>query len=218
LDNQPATIEVGTMFPIINVTAGTANTTGGSQTSYSNLTVHLEVTPRISANDFVHLKISPRIMRLGDLVTTTVGGVANSVYSFEARSLDTSVLIPSGNTLVMGGLISDNVQNQNTKVPVLGDIPVLGYLFRFDSKTRSKQNLTVFITPTIIQDRDYQPTKADFLKSPVPVSDSIEPDWSSWDSGKPKDWKPAKPAAGQNPDGSAAQAPSVTDTNVFANF
>ena len=75
-------------------------------------------------------------------------------------------MIPSGNTLVMGGMISDQVNLGNTKVPVLGDIPVLGYLFRSDSKNRLKQNLLIFITPTIVQDADFQPTKTDFLKNP----------------------------------------------------
>jgi type II secretory pathway component GspD/PulD (secretin) len=113
----------------------------------------------------------------------------------------THVMIPSGNTLVMGGLIQDQIQEANQKVPLLGDIPVLGYLFRSDSKNRNKTDLIVFITPTIIQDEDYQPTKTDFLKSPVPKKDSVEGDWSAWDSGKPKDWshKAAKPDF-QDPD------------------
>ena len=73
LDNELAIIEVGTMFPIVNTTAGTANTAGGSQITYSNLTVRLEVTPRISANHYVQLKVRPQILRLGDSVKTTVG-------------------------------------------------------------------------------------------------------------------------------------------------
>jgi type II secretory pathway component GspD/PulD (secretin) len=188
LDNELSTIEVGTMYPIVNVTAGTANTTGGSSVSYSNLTVKLDVTPRISANNFVNLKVVPKIMRLGDNVVSVVGNQNNSVSSFLTRQLQTSVLIPSGNTLVMGGLIEDNVHTENTKVPVLGDIPGVGLLFRFDSKRRQKSNLIVFVTPTIVEDSDYQPTKSDYLQTPVPTSDSIEGDWSAWDSGKPKDW------------------------------
>jgi general secretion pathway protein D len=201
LDNEEAHIEVGTQYPIVNTTAGTANTTGGSQVTYSNLTVSLRVTPRISANDYVNLKVSPSVIRLGPLVTSTVGGVNNAVNSFYTRQVETHVLIPSGNTLVMGGLVSDEVDSSNTKVPLLGDIPVLGYLFRSDSKNRNKQNLLIFITPTIVQDGNFQPTKTDFLKTPVPTTDSLEKDWSAWDSGKPKDWsqKAAKPDF-QDPD------------------
>jgi type II secretory pathway component GspD/PulD (secretin) len=188
LDNEPSFIEAGTMWPIVNVTAGTANTTGGSTISYSNLTVRLTVTPRISANDFVHLKVNPRVVRLGDPVVSKVGGLDNVVDSFNTRDIETSVMIPSGNTLVMGGLIQDEIHNGNIKVPILGDLPGIGLLFRQDSKNRTKANLIVFITPTIVQDNDFQPTKSAFMKTPVPSKDYIENDWSAWDSGKPKDW------------------------------
>jgi Flp pilus assembly secretin CpaC len=75
----------------------------------------------------------------------------------------------------------------------LGDLPYVGLLFRHDSKNRNKSNLMVFLTPTIVQDEDFQPTKTDFFKTPVPTKDSIEEDWSSWDSGKPKDWSQTSP-------------------------
>src|ERR1039457_1365959 len=97
-------------------------------------------------------------------------------------------MIPSGNTLVMAGLIQDNVHEQDSKVPLLGDITVLGYLFRSESKTRTKSNMIIFLTPTIVEDEDYQPTKSNFLKTRVPIKDTVEDDWSAWDSGKPKDW------------------------------
>ena len=80
LDNEPASIEVGTMFPIVQTTAGTANTTGGSQVTYSNLTVKLNVTPRISANNYVKLTVSPKILRLGDQIPSVINGENNSVY------------------------------------------------------------------------------------------------------------------------------------------
>ena len=195
LDNETASIEVGTLYPIVNTTAGTANTTGGSQITYSNLTVSLKVTPRISANNYVRLQVTPRVMRLGSQVTTTVNGLNNSVDSFETREMITSVLIPSGNTLVMGGLISDEIHNGNTKVPLLGDLPFLGLLFRSDTKSRTKSNMLVFITPTIVEDEDFQPTKSTFLKAKVPVKDTVEDgDWSAWNSGKPKDWSKRKPS------------------------
>ncbi len=197
LDNETATIEVGTLWPIVNTTAGTANTTGGSQITYSNLTVMLKVTPRISANNLVKLQVAPRVVRLGSRVPSIVGGVVNEVDSFNTRELLTSVLIPSGNTLVMGGLIQDEISNGNTKVPLLGDLPILGLLFRSDTKNREKSNLIVFLTPTIVEDEDYQPTKSDFLRTKVPVTDSIEADWSAWDSGKPKDWSKKKMAQPQ---------------------
>ncbi len=199
LDNETSSIEVGTQYPIVNTTAGTANTTGGSEITYSNLTVLLKVTPRISANNYVRLQVSPRVVRLGSKVTSVVGGLPNSVDSFNTREILTSVLIPSGNTLVMGGLIEDSIQSGNVKVPILGDIPYIGLLFRQDSKSRTKSNMIVFLTPTIVEDEDFQPTKSNFLKTVVPVNDTVEEgDWSAWDSGKPKDWS-KKAATPKNP-------------------
>lgn len=218
LDNEMATIEVGTMFPIVNVTAGTVQTAGGSMISYSNLTVRLKVTPRISANDYINLHVQPSVMRLGPLVKSTVGGLNNSVNSFLTRDIQTSVLIPSGDTLVMGGLISDEEDISNVKVPLLGDIPGIGLLFRQDIKSRNKNNLIVFLTPTIVKDSDFQPTRTDYLSTPVPSSDYLGPDWSAWDSGKPKDWsKPDQSAtpgttSTTQPD-SAGKFAAIPDSN-----
>jgi type II secretory pathway component GspD/PulD (secretin) len=193
LDNETARIEVTRASPIINVTAGTANTTGGSQIQYTNLGVILNVTPRISANNYVNLKVTPEVSRIFDTVSKNLG--AQGVFQadeYDIRKLDTRVMIPSGHTLVLGGLVQDDVRSGNTKVPILGDIPVFGYLFRSDSKSRQKSNLLVFLTPTIVQEEDFQPTPSNFLHSPVPTKDSVEGDWSAWDSGKPKDWKEAQ--------------------------
>ncbi len=189
LDNEPARIEVTTASPIINITPGTVQVAGGSSIEYTNVGIILNVTPRISANDFVNLKVEPEVSRIGETVRrqVSVGTGQGGVYEadkYDIRRIQTRVMIPSGNTLVLGGLVQDDVQKGSTKVPLLGDIPVLGGLFRADSKTRRQNNLMVFITPTIIQDEDFQPTKTDFLKTAVPSSDNVEEDWSAWDSGK----------------------------------
>ena len=183
LDNQKAEINVGLLYPIVNVTASTSQTSGGSQITYSNLTVNLDVTPRIAANNYIELRVQQSILRLGQTFQSKIAGEDNSVDSFLTRNLDTTVLIPSGNTLVMGGLIQDQQRNGNTKVPILGDIPGLGFLFRKDSKEMDKQNLTIFITPTVVQDADFQPTKTEFLKQDG--TEKTTEDWSWWDSGKP---------------------------------
>lgn len=188
LDNESAHIEVTRASPIINITPGTVQVSGGSQITYTNLGVILTVTPRISANNFVNLKVTPEVSRIAGTLQRVVNNGVFEVDEYDIRKLDTRVMIPSGNTLVLGGLVQDDVRNQNTKVPVLGDIPVLGHAFRSDSKNRQKSNLIVFLTPTIVQDEDFQPTKSDFLKTPAPAKDSVEGDWSAWDSGQPKDW------------------------------
>lgn len=218
LDNETAKIEVTRASPIINVTAGTANTTGGSQIQYTNLGVILNVTPRISANNYVNLKVSPEVSRVFDTVNRKVGDQIFQADEYDIRKIETRVMIPSGHTLVLGGLVQDDVRNSNTKVPLLGDLPVFGYLFRSDTKSRQKSNLLVFLTPTIVQEEDFQPTKSDFLKNPVPTKDTVEADWSAWDSGKPKDWHDpdVSPASGkfdeslwQPKDASAPVAPAT---------
>ena len=186
LDNEPATLSVTRATPIINVTAGTANTTGGSSITYTNLGIILHVTPRISANNFVNLTVEPEVSRVFDTVTKVVNGSTSQADEYDVRRMETKVMIPSGNTLVLGGLVQDDTRTANTKVPILGDIPGIGHAFRSDSKQRQKNNLLVFITPTIVTDDDYQPTKSTFLKTPLQTTE--EKPWSAWDSGKPVDW------------------------------
>jgi type II secretory pathway component GspD/PulD (secretin) len=198
LDNETATISVTRGFPVINVTAGTANSTGGSTISYTNVGTVLQVTPRISANDFIFLKVVPDVSSFFGTVTKTIDGAVFQADEFDTRHIDTQVLIPNANTLVMGGLVKDNPNATYTKVPVLGDIPVLGYAFRSENKTLDKDNLLIFITPTIVKDSDYTPTTTDFLKSqPHTMKSPMNPNtW--WDSSKPRgDWSNPVPTPGE---------------------
>jgi type II secretory pathway component GspD/PulD (secretin) len=165
------------------------------------------------------LKVSPEVSRVFDTINRKVGDQTFQADEYDIRKIDTRVMIPSGHTLVLGGLVQDDVRTGNTKVPLLGDIPIFGYLFRSDTKSRQKSNLLVFLTPTIVEEEDFQPTKSNFLKSPVPTKDSVEGDWSAWDSGKPKDWNEnsnVSPSSGkfdeslwQSKEG-VAPAPAVT--------
>lgn len=186
LDNETAHISVTRASPIFKNTAGTQGSPGGSEITYTNLGVILDVTPRVSANNYVNLRVIPEVSRVFDTVRKTVASTVNEADEYDIRKIDTHVMIPSGNTLVLGGLVQDDVRSGNTKVPVLGDLPLLGHAFRSDSKSRQKSNLLIFITPTIVGDEDFQPTKSDFLKTPV--QDSVEGEWSAWDTGKPLDW------------------------------
>jgi type II secretory pathway component GspD/PulD (secretin) len=142
-------------------------------------------------------------------VGTTAGAGGSSAPNvfqadeYDVRKIDTRVIIPSGNTLVLGGLVSDDVRDSTTKVPVFGDLPVLGAAFRSHSKARQQNNLVIFITPTIVKDEDYQPTTSDFLKTPV--VDAVEGKWSVWDTAKPLDW--SKPISEQtHPNGNLNMA------------
>jgi len=186
LDNQEATLSVTRAQPIFLTTAGTQGSPGGSQVTYTNLGTILKVTPRISANDTVNLKVVPEVSDLGGTITKTVSGQVNQADFFDVRRIETRVLIPSGNTLVMGGLVSDSSTKGSTKVPLLGDIPVLGWAFRQEAKTQNKKNLLIFITPTIVQNEDFQPTQTDFLKTKM--TEGAEVKFGAWDKGTPQDW------------------------------
>ncbi|MBI3849875.1 MAG: type II secretion system protein GspD [Verrucomicrobia bacterium] len=193
LDNQEAILSVTRAEPIFATTAGTQGSPGGSQVTYTNLGTILKVTPRISANDFVNLKVIPEVSSVFNTITKTVAGTINQADEYDIRRIETQVLIPSGNTLVMGGLVKNNSNKTYTKVPVFGDIPVLGWAFRSESKTREKNNLMIFITPTIVTEDDYQVTaRTDFLKSTFVEEPELKP--TAWDSAKPLDW--SKPIPG----------------------
>jgi len=192
LDNEAAQISVTRAFPVINVTAGTANTAGGSSVTYSNVGTVLTVTPRISANDYIWLKVIPDVSSFFGTANQTIGGLAYTADIFDFRHIETQVLIPNANTLVMGGMVKDSPNAGYTKVPFLGDIPVLGYAFRSENKSLDKDNLLIFITPTIVKDTDFVPTTTEFLKSrPTTIKPPLNPN-KMWDSATPYDWSNPK--------------------------
>lgn len=187
LDNQEATISVTRGYPVFNVTAGTANTSGGSQVNYTNVGTILHVTPRISANNYIWLKVKPEVSSFFGNFQQTVGDKVYTAPLFDVRKIATQVFIPNANTLVMGGLVQDNPNVTTTKVPLLGDIPGLGFFFRSEDKSLTKDNLLIFITPTIVQDSDFQVAKhsSDFLKSkPVSMKEPMNPK-TAWDGPMP---------------------------------
>jgi type II secretory pathway component GspD/PulD (secretin) len=207
LDNEMATIEVTRTYPIINMTGGTQNSSGSSSITYSNVGTILQVTPRISANDFIWLKVTPVVSSFfGNVIVTVQGGSGNPstsypVPEFDYRKIDSQVMIPNGNTLVMGGLVQDNPTASYSKVPLLGDIPGLGWAFRSESKTMTKDNLIIFMTPTIIKNTDFQQASAataDFLQSkPNTMKSPMNPN-TVWDGAEPRnDWSNPVPEPGE---------------------
>ncbi len=111
----------------------------------------LEVTPSINKDDFVSLLVKPTISnKVGD-AAFTFGGATVLSPIIDKRELNSNVLIKSGDTLAIGGLLQDEVTKGRTKVPVLGDIPLIGYAFQEKMNSRTKRNLLIFVTPTIIQ-------------------------------------------------------------------
>src|SRR5438132_1106534 len=150
-DNQQAKIEVIRNQPVpqlnFNEQTATAVFGGFQDKTFGNLLV---VRPSINKDNFITLSVKPEISnKVGDF-HFVFGGADVTSPIIDTRALDSSVLIKSGDTLAIGGLISDQVAKAKTKVPLLGDIPVLGYAFQSHDNERHKRNLLIFVTPTII--------------------------------------------------------------------
>jgi type II secretory pathway component GspD/PulD (secretin) len=186
LDNQTAVLSVTRAYPIFEVTPGAANVPAGAQIKYTNLGTILTVTPRIQAESNIALKVVPEVSNIDSKDRQIINGQVNEANVYAIRKIETDVVIPSGNTLVMGGLISDSTSKVFSKVPVLGDLPGIGLAFRRDTKARNKANLLIFVTPTIVQDIDFQPAATAFLQTPMPAK--RDRDIPAWDAGRPYDW------------------------------
>ncbi|MEE8423214.1 MAG: type II secretion system secretin GspD [Thermodesulfobacteriota bacterium] len=148
-DNQKAEIVVGENVPII--TGQNISTGGNIQTSIErqDIGVTLRITPHINAGDFIKLDIYAEISSLSESVffdPNEVGPLLNK------RFAETSVVVKDKETIIIAGLIKDNKTTKIQKVPVLGDIPLLGLLFRYKKEQIDKTNLLIFITPTIIKE------------------------------------------------------------------
>jgi type II secretory pathway component GspD/PulD (secretin) len=193
LDNQTATLSVTKAFPIFQVTPGSANSPAGATVTYTNLGAILNVTPRIAADNNISLKVVPEVSNIDSIDRQVLNGGVNTANIYAIRRIETSVMIPSGNTLVMGGLVNDTKTKSYVKVPVLGDIPFVGLAFRKESKSRNKQNLLIFITPTIVDESDFHASASGRLFMQTRAVESAEPKDNAWDSAKPYDWtKPTR--------------------------
>lgn len=205
LDNETATIQVTREFPVINIQGSSANNSGGSSITYSNIGTILYVTPRITADDYILLKVVPDVSTFFGTDTKLIGGSEYQADIFDQRHIETQVLIPNAHTLVMGGLVQDNPDAGYTKVPILGDIPGLGFFFRSENNSIDKDNLLIFITPTIVKDSDFKPMQTDFLNS-EPRTMAEPMNMHSW-------WDSAQPRGNWSDPISPQQAPFATVTN-----
>jgi general secretion pathway protein D len=158
IDNEKTEFSVGRTIPYtagLSIggfgTPGTGGTSGlpgsiGQNIQREKLNLTLNVTPHISANDMVRIEIDGEIKELGEK-DPTLGP------TWTERKLKTQVVVRDQQSVVLGGLIQESVVYGETKVPILGDIPVLGYLFKVTSKTKRKGNLLILLTPYVIKDQ-----------------------------------------------------------------
>ncbi|MBC8736937.1 type II secretion system protein GspD [Paraburkholderia sp. UCT31] len=156
LDNEEAKIIVGTNVPIQTGSYSnlTSSTTSSAFNTYDRVDVGLtlHVKPQITDGGILKLQLYTEDSAI-------VNGTNNAATNpagpeFTKRSIQSTVLCDNGEIIVLGGLMQDNYQVSNSKVPLLGDIPWLGQLFRSEQKTRDKTNLMVFLRPVILADRD----------------------------------------------------------------
>lgn len=158
LDNMEATFNVGQEVPVL---AGSQTTSGDNvfQTvERKTVGIKLKVKPQINEGDSVLLEIEQEVSSVADAASSSS---TNLGATFNTRTVNNAVLVSSGDTVVVGGLLDKSTNESANKVPLLGDIPVLGYLFRSNSTETKKRNLMLFIRPSIIRDRSqYQSASA----------------------------------------------------------
>jgi len=149
LDNEEARIKVGDTIPFLT---GSALTTGGVSTSNvqrEDVALELSVTPQITEGDNVRMEIKQIIEDFSTAPNplAETAGPATSI-----REIESNVVVPDNQTVVLGGLMQDKDSRGTTKIPLLGDIPILGWLFKATAISKRKVNLLIFLTPSIIRE------------------------------------------------------------------
>lgn len=146
LDNEEARIVVGNNIPIKTGTTISSSSTYSS-VEREDIGIKLKVKPQISEGGAITLTVAQEVSDIDSTIDTDDQGIATKI-----RSIETKVLVDDGQIVVLGGLIQDDLSNAENKVPLLGDIPLIGNLFRYRSRSHSKTNLMVFLHPIILRD------------------------------------------------------------------
>lgn len=159
LDNKEATFNVGQEVPVLSGSRTTSGDNIFNTVERKTVGIKLKVKPQINEGDSVLLEIEQEVSSVAD---SSSSSSAELGATFNTRTVNNAVLVGSGETVVVGGLLDKRTQETASKVPLLGDIPLLGRLFRSDSKQVSKRNLMLFIRPSIIRDsQQYRRASAD---------------------------------------------------------
>jgi type IV pilus assembly protein PilQ len=143
-NQKEATIEQGTEIPYQQ-----SASSGATTISFKKAVLSLKVTPQITPDNRIILDLDVRKDSIGT-ITVASGGV--NVPSIDTKEITTQVLVNDGQTVVLGGVLETNHRDDRTKVPLLGDIPILGVLFQEQSKTNNKDELLIFVTPKIVRE------------------------------------------------------------------
>lgn len=150
LDNKEASFNVGQDVPVLSGSQTTSGDNVFNSVERKTVGTKLKIVPQINDGDMIHLKIEQEVSSVDASATED----ASLGPTFNTRTINNEVMVHSGQTVVLGGLM-ENVNKQNvSKVPLLGDLPLVGQLFRYTSQDTSKRNLMVFIHTTVLRDDD----------------------------------------------------------------
>ncbi|MBO9714897.1 type II secretion system secretin GspD [Sphingomonas sp.] len=151
LDNEAAQIVVGQTVPFVtgSILTDATNATPYTTIDRQDVGITLRIIPRINAGEVVRLEVSQEASSIATGLTVSASDLITN-----KRSIDTTVLADNGQTIVLGGLVSDDYMEAKRQVPIVGDIPIVGELFKSRRESRSKRTLFVFLKPTILRDTD----------------------------------------------------------------
>ena len=208
LDNQKATIKSGDRIPINQQSIVGSTTNVVTTTSqYIDTGVLLQVTPHINAGGLVTLDVQAEVSTPGQ------AAVAGDAPPISTRSVQTMVAVPSGRTMIMGGLITTNKSNTTNGLPLLDRIPILGGLFGKQQLTDNRTELVLFITPRVVENEiDYEAVIND-LRRKMEGLDRVFPGTSTWPASPPNPLdrinQMLTPRIGQIPPPTAGTEPTV---------
>jgi type IV pilus assembly protein PilQ len=173
LDNEEATFDIVTEEPYVEKTISTGTVT--ESVKFKDVGVKLVVTPHVARDGMLRMTIEPEFSVLVQRVTVS----SSDVPVIDTRKVHTTALVKDGQAVVLGGLRKEETSQQVNKVPLLGDIPVLGRLFRFEGEATTNTELVVFITPKIITEpvlteSEREALKVTDFKGPKPLTTRAE--------------------------------------------
>ncbi len=180
-DNTEASLSIGEQRPVVTSTDSFANSSGTQRSNYEykDIGIQLTVTPRINPQRVVIMELTQKADSLGGNIDID----GNQVPIIKNREFEASVAVPDGGTVVLGGLISTEVSDTMNKIPILGDIPLLGrYLFSSVHKVEAQRELIVLLTPYVMSTQDEVLEQTDRLYQ---GTDLKQEDWKgSWSESK----------------------------------
>lgn len=200
-NNERATFQVGENIGLADSVETFSNGVSQTRVRRDDVGIILDVTPSISADGYIRMDVKPEISALSDRVTQITENVQSSIIT--RRQVQTVVTVKDGETIVLGGLIQNRDEERKTKVPVLGDIPLLGEVFKSSRHTQTKTELLVLLTPRVI--RSAEPEAVEFERE---LRENAIDELSKPDA--VRRWIPVQPALPTRPPAPSPTAPPAT--------